>query len=334
MTDQNHSLKAVRVVAPPNIALIKYWGKADVQRNHPAVGSLSVTLDGLHTETHLSASSSDQFILNGKPAPAMAARAFAFADAMYAACGEGPRPSMAIQTDNNFPTAAGLASSASGFAALTLALDAAFGWSLGADDLAQWACRGSGSAPRSLLGGFVRLDLAQDAERIALSPVASAQDWPLHLVVAVTSLAQKKTGSTEGMTRSRGTSPYYDQWLATHAADLDAAQHAIAARDFAALAEVTEHSCLKMHAVMFASRPPLIYWNAASVAAIDAVRQMQAEGLQACFTMDAGPQVKVLCTAECADTVADRLARVTGVDTVLRARVGVGARVLDVAVSG
>ena len=324
MTDPAGNARRVTVTAQPNIALVKYWGKKDIASNTPAVGSLSVTLADLTTTTTVAPAAADRFRLNGAEEPAMAARTFAFADAMYAAFNT-ERPALAITTENSFPTAAGLASSASGFAALARAFDALAGWRLPLDTLAGWACRGSGSAPRSLVGGFARLDIGTGSEPVRLRALASPEDFPLQVLVAVTSRARKTVGSTAGMELTRTTSPFYKDWVRSHPADLDTTEAAVAARDFAALADVSEHSCLKMHAVMQAAQPGLIYWNAATLAALHEVRSLRAAGTPVFFTIDAGPQLKAICTPAVADQVRETLAAVPGVETVLETGLGDGA---------
>lgn len=316
----------VTVVAHPNIALVKYWGKADEARNIPAVGSVSLTLSSLSTTTHVApAEGADRFLLNGAEAPDMAGRCFAFLDRYWPG-----RPALAVDTANDFPTAAGLASSASGFAALAVAADALLEGGRSREDLARCAGAGSGSAARSLFGGFVRLDLPREpGEDIDVRQIAPGEAFPLEVVIAVTSAARKPIGSTEAMRRTAATSPYYAAWVDGQAADLDAAERAIAARDFDGLVAVTERSCMKMHAVMLGNDPWLLYWNAATVACIHEIRGLRAAGLGTCFTIDAGPQVKAVCLPGDADAVAEALAAVDGVTEVLRTGLGRGARRAD-----
>lgn len=313
---------AVTATAHPNIALVKYWGKACEVRNIPAVGSLSLTLDGLESTTRVQRAGQDRFTINGAEDAGMSARAFAFLDQYWPG-----RPALEVRSDNDFPTAAGLASSASGFAALTLAVDTLLDGGRDQHTLAQCAGSGSGSAARSLYGGVVRLDAPEDpAGDITVRQVAEPDYFPLELVVAVTSAARKPIGSTEAMRATAASSPYYAAWVRDQAQDLDAAERAVLARDFDALAAVTEKSCMKMHGVMLGNDPWLLYWNAATVACIHEVRVLRAGGAAVCFTIDAGPQLKAVCAPADADRVADTLAGVSGVTQVLRARLGGGAR--------
>ncbi|MEO0574923.1 MAG: diphosphomevalonate decarboxylase [Pseudomonadota bacterium] len=328
MTDQNNKNRVASALAQPNIALVKYWGKADTATNTPAVGSLSVTLAGLTTSTTLRCGPEireDRFVLNGAEEPAMGTRSFAFVDA---ALPHGRVP-LSIDTANNFPTAAGLASSASGFAALTVALNALFDLGLTRHQMAVLAGRGSGSAARSLFGGFVRLDTTGDATTPIALRELSATAMPLHVVIGVTSTARKSVGSTQGMQHTRDTSPYYAQWVASHEQDLATAESAITSGDFDALAAVSEHSCLKMHAVMQAANPPLLYWNAATIECMHRIRALRAAGTPVFFTIDAGPQIKAVCAPDAADIVRDALADIAGVQDILDAPLGGGAMVVD-----
>lgn len=318
--------------AHPNIALIKYWGKRDSALNVPATGSLSVTLDSLWTKTLVrfdSSLSQDELRFNGAEEPRMLARATACLDLMRARADVAVPAS--IQTSNNFPTSAGLASSASGFAALVVAASSALGLRLEARELSVLARRCSGSAARSIFGGFVELVPGQrdDGDDSYAIPLLDAADWPLSVVVAVTSRRAKPTGSTEGMEQSRRTSPFYPAWVDTTAADHAAARRAVLGRDFEALAVLTEHSCLKMHAVMLSTRPGLLYWTGATVDCLHRIRSLRERaGLRVFFTVDAGPQVKAVCQPRDADQVAAALREIPGVDTVLTSALGAGARTI------
>jgi diphosphomevalonate decarboxylase len=317
-------------VAHPNIALIKYWGKSDVERNIPAVGSLSITLDGLTTTTSVLFDpdlNEDEFLLGGRAAPEMADRVTRCLDLVRERVGVQTRAR--VESDNNFPTAAGLASSASGFAALATAANAALGAAIPRTELADLARRASGSAARSLFGGFVELSLTPDGShatetRQILEPLG----WPLRVAVAVTGTGAEDVASTEGMIRTERTSPYYAGWVNSSEEDLAEARSAIARRDFDGLADVSESSCLKMHAVMLSARPGLVYWNGATVECIRRVRNLRADGLPVFFTVDAGPQIKAVCAPDAFDQVASELAMIEGVERVLASGLGEGARVV------
>ena len=283
--------------AHPNIALVKYWGKRDVARNLPAVSSLSVTLDSLFTRTtveFLDAAADDRLVVNGEDTPALLPRV---SDCLDRVAGADRAPA-AVTSEGNFPIAAGLASSASAFAALVVAANAALGNRAGTLELARAAGNASGSAARSLYGGIVEL-------------------------------TAKPVGSGEAMLRSAATSPFYTSWVERQEADLAVARRAVAERDFRSLATVAEHNCLKMHSVMWTSRPPVVYWNSATLSCLQAVRQLQDAGHAVFFTMDAGPQLKAICLPEDVAAVRDALADCSGVRRTLVSGLGSGATLVE-----
>jgi diphosphomevalonate decarboxylase len=326
-TSENAKRKA-RARAGANFALVKYWGKADERLNVPAVGSISITLDALYTETQVElvpGLATDELVLDGKRRDADVAKISACVDLLRRAAGVETR--VRVTSRNNFPTGAGLASSASGFAALVRAAEAAFGLELTPRERSIIARQGSGSAARSIFGGFVEMRAGSlpDGSDSFAEPLLDAGEWPLEVVIAVTSTAEKAVGSRSGMTRSAGSSLYYPAWVAGQPADLEAARAAIRARDFAALADVAEHNCLKMHAAALAARPPLVYWNGATVECLHAVRALRARGVPVLFTIDAGPQLKAVCAPGARAAVERALREVAGVVDVLTSALGPGA---------
>ncbi len=312
--------------AHPNIALIKYWGKRNNELNLPAVGSISITLDALYTDMSVEldrALESDTLSVNGKPAPSMLARVSGCLDSVLGS----DRLRARVESSGNFPVAAGLASSASAFAACVVAADAADTVERSRAALANLAGRASGSAARSLYGGFV--ELANDDDAVVVAPLLAPGEWPLEVVVAITSEAEKPVSSGDAMELSRKTSPFYARWVDEQPDDLDVARRAIEARDFDRLAQVAEHNCLKMHSVMWTSRPPLVYWSAATIACMETVRRLRGEGLPVFFTIDAGPQVKAVCEPSCRPAVEQALEATPGVVRTMTTGLGEGARRLE-----
>ena len=319
--------------AQPNIALIKYWGKRDAALNLPVVGSLSITLDGLWTRTEVRFDprlEHDRFLLDGREDAKQLKRASACLDLLRASARLASRAE--ILSTNNFPTGAGLASSASGFAALVVAGDAALGLGLSRAEQSVLARRCSGSAARSIFGGYVEWAHGQrdDGEDSVAYPILDADAWPLRVAVAITSTAEKEIGSTAGMNRTAGTSPFQHAWISGQENDLAEARAAVTTRDFERLAAISEHSCLKMHALALAAQPGLLYWNAATVACMHRVRALRAQGLPVFFTIDAGPQVKAVCEFSAAAQVAAALRDVPGVLDVIETGLGGDARLIDV----
>ena len=315
-------------IAQPNIALIKYWGKRDVDRNLPAVGSISITLRELFTEMRVQLDaglSHDVLVVNDTPDTALLPRLSACLDRVLGA----ERSRARIDSHCNFPIAAGLASSASAFAALTVAAAAAGNKSSDPAVLASLAGRASGSAARSLYSGYVELE--NMADDIAVRTLREPGEWPLTVVVAITASGPKSVGSTRAMELSRQTSPFYASWIEQQPHDLGVAREAIMQRDFAKLAAVSEHNCLKMHSIMWASRPPIVYWNSATMDCLQTIRDLQAQGVGVFFTMDAGPQVKAVCLPECAQQVRAALGATGGVVELMESGLGDAARLVDLA---
>ncbi|MEO7146979.1 MAG: diphosphomevalonate decarboxylase [Terrimesophilobacter sp.] len=327
MTDTNGGVRTASARAHSNIALAKYWGKRDTPLNIPAVGSISITLDALHTDTTVTfdpALPHDQLVLDDREQPA--ARITPVLD-LVRELGGFTVPAQ-VHSRNNFPTGAGLASSASGFAALVVAACRAAGVDATTRELSILARRGSASAARSLFGGYVELHTDLDSDGAYAEQLRDETEWPLSVVVAITDRGAKPVPSTAGMQATSATSPFYSAWVDNAESELALVRSAIAQRDFTALGERTEHSCLALHSLMFTTQPPLIYWNAATVALIHTVRELRASGTATYFTIDAGPQVKVLCQPQDADAIAAALASVTGVVETRISGLGAGAHTM------
>jgi diphosphomevalonate decarboxylase len=316
-----------------NIALVKYWGKRDAALNLPAAGSLSLTLDALITTTTVRFDpdlAADDFTLDGAPAPL--GRVTTMLDLVRAQAGIKTRA--AVASANQFPTGSGLASSASGFAALAVAATRAAGLEMRPIELSILARRGSGSAARSIHGGFVRMrpgvyDDGSDSFAEPL-PVTGGMAMRVRMVIAVIGGgAVKAHSSRDAMMHCAATSPLYAAWLATVPRDLAAAEAAIDVGDLPRLGDVAEASALAMHAAAMASRPAIIYWQPATLAALVAVRELRGRGIPAWATIDAGPHVKVLTERGHADAVAAAMQQVEGVSQVIVSGVGGAAAIVD-----
>jgi diphosphomevalonate decarboxylase len=319
-----------------NIALVKYWGKRDATLNLPATGSLSLTLANFGSETTVrfapdaeAPDGGERVTLDGAPAPPrFAERVSRFLDLIRHEARVGLPAEVA--TRNSVPTAAGLASSAAGFAALALAASRAAGMNLAPPELSALARRGSGSAARSIFGGFVEMAAGtlRDGSDACAQTLLPAGVWDVCLVVAITSDGPKAISSSEAMELTAKTSPYYAGWLQAVPQDLAAARTAVTAQDLAGLGRVAERSAMRMHACAMAADPPILYWNAATLAAMETVRRLRAAGTDAFFTIDAGPHVKVLCATRDATLVEPALAATPGVVRTLVLAPGPGAEVV------
>lgn len=321
-------------VAHPNIALVKYWGKADAQLALPATGSVSMGLDVFPTTTTVALDGGagdgqearDRFTLNGHVAEDGAlVRVQQFLDLVRELAGSEARAS--VVSENTVPTGAGLASSASGFAALATAASAAYGLDLSARDLSRLARRGSGSATRSIPGGVAVWHAGDDQGSFA-EPIPAP---PMAMVVVTIDAGPKPIGSREAMRRTIATSPFYPAWVTSTTETVGDMLDACAAGDFTRIGEITESNALRMHATIEGAFPPIRYLNARSVAVFDAVGELRAAGLEAYATADAGPNVVVLCQPADRSAVATALA---SFGDVIESGTGPAARVLRSEESG
>ncbi|MFD0704570.1 diphosphomevalonate decarboxylase [Alloscardovia venturai] len=304
--------------AHTNIALIKYWGKRDEKLFLPTSPSLSLTLDSLYTDTRVRFDpklSSDELWLAGEKqddkSTVKITRVIDLFRARYSVPEQTPR--MRVESVNHVPTAAGLASSSSGFAALAWALrdafESAFPQTVAMDDreLSTFARRGSGSATRSIFGGFVEWSYGTGSNDSCAIPVDDAR-WDVAMVLAAISTQHKKISSTYGMKHTAETSSFYSLWREASEQDLATVREGIRERDIDKIGAAMEANCMKFHATMFAANPPFTYLTSRSWRVIEFVHEMRDSGLSVYFTMDAGPNVKILCRASEQQFVHDKLA--------------------------
>lgn len=321
-------MKSAAAIASPNIAFIKYWGNRDEALRLPSSGSISMNLRGLTSRTTVVFQPdlpADRLRLNEQDVsgPGLQ-RAGDLLDRVRRMAGLTWRAE--VISANDFPTGAGIASSASGFAALAVAAARAAGLDLDEPGLSRLARTASGSACRSIPSGFVEwLAGEDDASSYAVS-IAPPDYWALVDCVAVVSQAHKATVSQDGHAQAH-TSPLQAARLADAPRRLDVCRQAILQRDFTALAEVIELDSNLMHAVIQTSRPPILYWQPATLGVMQAVSAWRAAGLPAAYTIDAGPNVHVICLAEAAPAVSARLQALPGVQQTLTAYPGGGAQI-------
>jgi diphosphomevalonate decarboxylase len=326
------SQQSATAIARANIALAKYWGKSDVALNLPAVASISITLEPMRTETTVTFDrrlDADEVWLNGKRAEGKPhSRAVMVLDQVRAIAQLDGRAR--VESKNNFPTASGLASSASGFAALVAATWSAAGLARDDDRWSAMARQASASAARSIYGGFVELPKGVPGNAaLSARTVAPADHWDVRIVVAVANEGPKDVGSTEGMTLSEQTSPYYRAWVDCSDKLVEEVRAGILTRDLTKVGEAMEQSTLAMHACMMASRPGLIYLQPATLSALATVKRLRKEGVEVYATMDAGPHVKALCHARDAERVAAALADTPLVLRTLTAHPGPGLEIVS-----
>lgn len=328
MTLPKSKIHTATAQAHPNIAFIKYWGNRDNRLRLPANPSLSMNLGDLHTVTTVTFSaglSGDALTVNGQPVggPGLE-RVTTVLDLIRQQAGlELPAR---IESTNNFPAGAGIASSASAFAALSLAGAAAAGLDLDEASLSRLARRGSGSASRSVPGGFCQWLTGSDESSVAVS-IAPPEYWDLRDVIVMVSQEHKAIGSTGGH-HLAPTSSLQAARVAGVESRLKLCREALLARDLAALGPVIEEDAVIMHGVMMTSHPPLYYWNAATMSVIHATLQWRSEGIPVYFTIDAGPNVHLICEAADVPTVAARAGQLPGVQQIISSGPGGPARLL------
>ncbi len=293
---QQHS----HAFAPVNIALCKYWGKRDNQLNLPLTSSLSIALPnlGTHTTLQLIDSTHDSITLNNQAVATdsdFAKKLIAFLDLFR----QQSHWRIAVDTHSDVPVAAGLASSASGFAALVLALQQLFGWTLNLTELSVLARLGSGSACRSLWPGFVLWHVGEHADGMDSHGIPLPQTWPdLRLGLLIFHQQAKPVSSRVAMQRTVDTSILYRSWPDQVAQDLSDIQAAITQHDFEKLGIAAERNAMAMHATMLSSWPPIMYSNSDTIKAMQTIWNLRSEGIQVYFTQDAGPHLKLLFRAK------------------------------------
>lgn len=317
-------------VAHPNIAFIKYWGNEDNHLRLPSNGSISMNLAFLETRTEIYINSEielDEFFLNGKQISGEPQRRIQrFLDIIRKMSGVNHRST--ITSKNNFPISAGLASSASGFAALALAASNAYGLQLSEKELSILARKGSGSAARSVPAGFVEWYVGKnDADSFAHT-IAPASHWKLIDCIAVIEKEPKATGSTAGHHLAK-TSPIQAERVSDCPRRLEVCRKAILEKDFSKLAWIIELDSNLLHAVMMTSSPPLLYWRGASIEIMRKIPDWRREGIPAAYTLDAGSNVHVICESSFKEEVAKRLLEMEGVSDVISSKVGSGAHHLE-----
>jgi len=316
--------------AHPNIAFIKYWGNKDQDLRLPANSSLSMNLAELETITRVSFDPSqikDQLILNGEKLSGSALqRVSALLDRVREL--SNVKEYALVISKNNFPAGAGIASSASAFAALATAACSAAGLDFSEKQLSQLARTGSGSASRSIPGGFVEWQAGSDHESSYAFSIAGPDHWDLVDLVVLISSEHKEVGSTQGH-QLADTSPLQTTRVSDADRRLKICRGALLERDFPLFANIVEQDSSLMHAVMMTSDPPLYYWEPGTMEVMQTVEEWRENGLQACFTIDAGPNVHVLCPASERGAVKRKLESLAGVKSILECTPGGPARLLE-----
>lgn len=315
--------------AHTNIALVKYWGKRDQDLILPQTDSLSLTLDEFYTTTtvdfddHLS---HDQVTIDGQLLSDQAAQKVHHVLDLVRQQAQITAPAR-VDSHNHVPMAAGLASSASAFAALAGAASQAAGLQLSRRDLSRLARRGSGSATRSIYGGLVEWQRGHDDATSYAVPVMEKVDFGIEMLAIMIDTKQKKISSRYGMQQSAATSPYYQLWPTVVAHDMTAIKAAIADHDIDKIGQIAESNALRMHALTLSADPGFTYFTGETLTAIRAVRALREQGLPCYFTMDAGPNVKVIYDRQYRQALYTALAHQFGAQRLVVAKPGPGIQI-------
>lgn len=288
-------MKKYRSKANANIALVKYWGKENEELIIPKNSSLSLTLDSLYTITEVSfiKSDRDEFYLDDKlQGDKETEKISTYIDIFREKSNIQKR--VLIKSYNHVPTAAGLASSASGYAALAMGLNKLFELNLSQSEISKLARRGSGSASRSIFGGFVEWIKGDNDDNSYAKKIDDA-NWDIAMIILVLNENKKKISSREAMKKTIETSPMYEAFTNAQQSDIDNIKIAIDNRDFNKIGEITEHNAMKMHSAIMSSNPPIIYFEESTIKVINKIKELRTKGYSVYYTMDAGPNVKILC---------------------------------------
>jgi diphosphomevalonate decarboxylase len=317
-------------VAHPNIAFIKYWGNRDSELRLPDNGSISMNLGNLATRTTVAFDKNlerDNVSIQGRPADENGSRRVSrHLDLLRERAGLAWKAR--VESENSFPMGAGIASSASAFAALTLSAARALDLRLSEKELSMLARRGSGSACRSIPEGYVEWYAAdRDAGSFAES-FAAPDHWDLVDLIAIVSAAPKRVSSEEG-NRLASTSPFQRARVEDSARRLAVCRTAIQTKDFDLLAEAVEEDTRLMHSVMMTSHPAMFYWQGATIDLLQEIPNWRRVGLAVAYSVDAGPNVHCLCLPEAAEEIRRRLIGMDGIQDVLISRAGAGAKILE-----
>lgn len=316
--------------APANIAFIKYWGKADEALRLPLNDSFSMNLSGAYTITTVEFSKTytrDEVVLqDGTFSESETARVIQGLDRIRQRANITDKAK--VYTKNTFPKGAGSAASASGFAALTVAGFGAAGIELSQKELTIIARLGSGSACRSIPDGFVVWEKGIDSETSYAHSLYQPEYWDILDMLVIVDSSMKKVSTSEGM-ETISTSPHLTRRLEAIPKRMKAIQDAFVAKNFAQFGEILEEDCLDMHRVMQSQMPPLIYWNETTKRLMDAVVDWRKHGLPVYFTIDAGPNIHVICEGKDKARTLEALQTIEGIENIIVNAPSKGAHILS-----
>ena len=316
--------------AHTNIALVKYWGKKDQQLIIPQTDSLSLTLDKFYTDTTVEFQPElkhDQLVVDGQVfAPEQMKKVTRVLDRVRELSNQTLYAS--VNSTNHVPMAAGLASSASAFAALALSASRSAGLTLSGRDLSRLARRGSGSATRSVFGGLVEWHAGHDDQSSYAEPIMENVGFDIEMLAILIDTKQKKISSTYGM-KDAQSSPFFRPWLERNDSELNEMIKAIKSNDFTALGQLAELNANEMHAINLTAQPEFTYFEPQTIQAIKLVEQLRTEGIECYYTIDAGPNIKVLCQLRNSKDIIQRFSSEFNNVNIVNASFGPGITYLD-----
>lgn len=317
--------------AHTNIALVKYWGKKDQELIIPQTDSLSLTLNEFYADTGVEFDSelkSDHIQIDGQRVTGHAAsKVTTFLNLVRQLSGQSNYAH--VVSVNHVPMSAGLASSASAFAALATAASKAAGMNLNRRELSRLARRGSGSATRSIFGGLVEWHRGHDDATSFAEPIMENVDFGIEMMAILIDTKEKKISSRFGMQSSVETSPYYPAWRKVVAQDMTAMKAAIQAQDISRIGAIAEENALRMHALTLSADPGFTYFDGQTIQAIEAINDLRSQGISCYYTMDAGPNVKVIYDQKDRKKIYQFLGRIFGSERLVVSQPGPGVKIIN-----
>lgn len=322
-------MNKVTVVSPANIAFIKYWGKVNSKINIPFNDSISMNLSNCLTKTTVEFSESfkkDTVFINGEEVKGdKKDRVVKIIDLIRKKA--KIKTYVRVESENNFPTGAGIASSASGFSALALAGSMASGLSLSEKELSSLARMGSGSACRSIPDGFTYWKKGKSDSSSYAYEIAKPNFWDLRDIIAVTLEGGKKTSSTEGHELAK-TSPYFEKRVREVGKRTKKLKKALLSKNFEEFGRILEEEAVDLHVMAMTSHPPVFYWNSGTLSVMHKIFELREKGILCFFTMDAGPNVHIICLGKDEKVVSGAIKKLPGVFKIIVNKPGEGARIV------
>ncbi len=319
-------MKETTAIAHPNFALVKYWGKKEGNQNRPAMSSISITVDSMKSKTTIHKNASNnmhRLFIDGKEESDLSR---VIPPIEYLSNISKSDDYLIIRSENNFPTSSGLASSASGIASLVTAYEAHYEIDLKMCEKVQASMLGSGSSPRSLMGGFV---LMNHNDKYKCTQILQKSDWPLEILICIASSERKKISSRDGMEISKRTSPVYRDWLNINHKHVSGALKSIKERNIVNLQKITEENCKLMHKVMETSKPSIKYMTNVTEQCITEIENLRASGHRLFYTIDAGPQIKIICSPESSQIIKKTIEDNTDILKIIHTKIGGPPRVIN-----